>query len=140
MTLQTASQQHPRPIKGVGPAEEGETHPGLLLLLRRRLALHPAQAMAVVQPDAGEHALRGRWGVGVGVGGGVGGGGEGGEWGSACGWWVAPTPTRPPPDPHPHPTRTPHLRESREAVEEQGGCRGAPGSGQGWGWRLGVRG
>ena len=51
-----ASQQHPRPIKGVGPAEEGETHPRLLLLLRRHLSLHPTEA--VVQTDAGEHALR----------------------------------------------------------------------------------
>jgi hypothetical protein len=53
-----ASQQHPRPIKGVGPAEEGETQPRLLLLLRRHLSLHPSEAKAVVQTDAGEHALR----------------------------------------------------------------------------------
>ena len=61
-----ASQQHPRPIKGVGPAEEGETHARLLLLLRRHLSLHPAEAEAeaVVQTDAGEHALRDR-GLGV---------------------------------------------------------------------------
>jgi len=52
------SQQHPRPIKGVGPAEEGETQPRLLLLLRRHLSLHPSEAKAVVQTDAGEHALR----------------------------------------------------------------------------------